>query len=217
MGKMGVFAQMPRLSSILSYYLGVGSAFMSFAIPGMGGLEALDAIKKAADETMKALGEMMGCMQQLVAAGFPLMFAGGAEAPFDTLGDWLRGTRGLMIDMYRRPEKVLAVCGKLLPMMMEPAVMACKMSGDPRVFIPLHKGQEGFMSLEQFRKCYWPTLRQLLMAFSDAGLNPITLAKGTTLHVSTSSKTSPQGRSSIGSSMSTWLKRKRLYRKRSAS
>jgi uroporphyrinogen-III decarboxylase len=83
-----------------------------------------------------------------------------------------------MLDMYRRPEKVQAACEKLLPIMLEPAVAAAKMSGNPRVFIPLHKGPEGFMSLEQFKKFYWPTLRELLVALVNEGLNPMVLVEG---------------------------------------
>ena len=71
------------------------------------------------------------------------------QAPFDTLGDFFRGTKGLMLDMYRRPDKVIKACEKLLPIMFETAINATRMSGNPRVFIPIHKGLDGFMSGER--------------------------------------------------------------------
>ena len=80
--------------------------------------------------------------------------------------------------MYRKPEKLAAACEKLLPVMLETAVPAAKLSGNPRVLIPLHKGSDNFMSLDQFKKFYWPTLRELLIALINEGLNPVLLVEG---------------------------------------
>jgi hypothetical protein len=176
-GKLGVFGEMAPLREIISYYLGAQMGFLPFATPP--GLEALDAMKRAAEESMKNVGAMMAYMQKVVAAGFPIMFAGGTQAPFDTLGDFFRGTKGLMLDMFRRPDKVIAATEKLLPWMLSMGVSGAKRSGNPRVFIPLHKGQEGFMNIGQFKKFYWPTFRELLIGLVKEGLNPFVLAEGT--------------------------------------
>jgi uroporphyrinogen-III decarboxylase len=77
-----------------------------------------------------------------------------------------------MLDMYRRPELVIKTCEKLLPMIVEAAVNSVKRSGIPRIFIPLHKGLDGFMSPDQFNRFYWPTLRELLVALINEGANP---------------------------------------------
>ncbi len=103
---------------------------------------------------------------------------GFTQAPFDTLGDFFRGTKGLMLDMYRTPDKVVKACEKLLPFMIEIALGATKVSGNPRVFIPLHKGLDGFMSLEQFKRFYWPTLRELMVALINEGCNPCPFWEG---------------------------------------
>ena len=100
------------------------------------------------------------------------------QAPFDTLGDFFRGTRGLMLDMYRRPDKVIKACEKLLPIMFEMAINATRASGNPRVFIPLHKGLDGFMSEGQFKKFFWPTLRDLMVALINEGCNPFPFWEG---------------------------------------
>ena len=107
-----------------------------------------------------------------------MFFASGTEAPFDALGDFFRGTKGVVLDMYRRPEKVMAACEKLLPIMLESAIPAAKASGNPRVFIPLHKGSDNFMSLDQYQRFYWPTLRELLLALVKEGLTPVVLVEG---------------------------------------
>jgi len=48
----------------------------------------------------------------------------------------------------------------------------------PLVFIPLHKGADGFMSDEQFKTFYWPTLRKLLLGLIDEGMIPFLFAEG---------------------------------------
>jgi uroporphyrinogen-III decarboxylase len=142
------------------------------------GVEALEALRKAGEESARSLGALQSFIRRLAEAGFPMFFASGTQAPFDTLGDYFRGTRGILLDMYRQPAKLTAACDKLLPIMLETAVPAAKMSGNPRVLIPLHKGSDNFMSLEQFRRFYWPTLRELLLALVNEGLTPVLLVEG---------------------------------------
>jgi uroporphyrinogen-III decarboxylase len=83
-----------------------------------------------------------------------------------------------MLDMYRRPDTVIKACEKLLPYMFDLAVGPAKASGNPRVFIPLHKGLDGFMSLDQFKKFFWPTLRELMVALINEGLVPVPFWEG---------------------------------------
>ncbi len=176
LGKMAVFNQLPPIRTLISYFFGLTSGFIPLATPQ--GMEALAAMRKAGEESVKALGALQKFVGRLAEAGFPMMFASGTQAPFDTLGDYFRGTKGILLDMYQRPEKLAAACDKLLPIMLETAVPAAKASGNPRVFIPLHKGSDNFMSLEQFKTFYWPTLRELLVALVAEGLNPVVLVEG---------------------------------------
>ena len=83
-----------------------------------------------------------------------------------------------MLDMYRRPEKIDKACETLLPLMIESGVSGFKGTGNPRIFIPLHKGLDGFMSLEQFKRFFWPTLRALMMGLIDEGLIPCPFFEG---------------------------------------
>jgi len=96
---------------------------------------------------------------------------GGTHAPFDTIGDFLRGTRGIMLDIRRNPDKLLQAMEKLVPIHIEIGLRA-KQSGNPVVSIPLHKGAEGFMSAEQYKIFYWPTLRKVIMGLINEGLVP---------------------------------------------
>jgi uroporphyrinogen-III decarboxylase len=176
-GRLGVFGRMAPLREIISHYMGADTGFLPFATPA--GLEALEALKRAGEESMKSFRILVEYAGRMMGAGFPILFGTATQTPFDTLGDFFRGTRGLMLDMYRRPETVIAACQKLLPRMLEMGVRGAKLSNNPRVFIPLHKGQEGFMNMEQFKRFYWPTFRELLTGLVNEGLNPVVLAEGT--------------------------------------
>jgi uroporphyrinogen-III decarboxylase len=83
-----------------------------------------------------------------------------------------------MLDMYRLPDKLHQAMDKLIPYILRGAFGPAKGSGIPRIFIPLHKGLDGFMSLEQFRTFYWPSLRKLIIALIDGGLTPNVLWEG---------------------------------------
>ena len=47
------------------------------------------------------------------------------------LGDTLRGTKGVMLDMYRRPDTLLKACEKLLPLAVENGVNSAEKNGRP--------------------------------------------------------------------------------------
>jgi uroporphyrinogen-III decarboxylase len=44
--------------------------------------------------------------------------------------------------------------------------------------MPLHKGADGFMSDEQFRTFYWPTLKKVIVGLVNEGLVPYLFAEG---------------------------------------
>ena len=171
---MKPFSAMPPLHSLIGG-LTTGYGFTPFALPG--GEEAFEAMVKAGRETLKWFQALGGYSMKLREAGFPLAWAAATFAPFDMIGDTLRGTKGIMFDMYRRPEKLIAACEKMVPMKIGEAVAAARMSGNPRVFIPTHKGGEGFMSEEQFKKFYWPTFRDSLNRPCQRGTHPLCFSR----------------------------------------
>jgi hypothetical protein len=174
-GKLNALASLAPMRQAIGFFA-PQSSFLAFGLPGAR--EALEALLKAGEEAIKGLKAMMGAMEKLKEVGFPPSFLSGTQAPFDFIGDFLRGRKGSMLDMYRRPGKLLAACEKLLPMAVETGVTGARMSGNPRVFIALHGCIEGFMSPGQFKKFYWPTFRELLVALVGAGLFPIVLVEG---------------------------------------
>jgi len=116
--------------------------------------------------------------REAIAAGYPSFMGGQSHAPFDILGDTLRGTKGIVMDMYRQPDKLLEAMERLTPMNIEIGVQMADVSGRPVVFFALHKGDDTFMSNRQFEKFYWPTLRKVIMGLISEGCVPMLFAEG---------------------------------------
>lgn len=149
---------------------------LTFGMPDVQ--QALQKLMDAGNEAMKWFQSMMALGGQLRALGCVDCAGGASKAPYDVLGDTLRGTKGLLMDLYRRPDEVIEACESLVPAMIEMGVSGVNMSGVPGVFIPLHKGADGFMSDEQFKKFYWPTLKAVMLGLAEEGCVPIAFAEG---------------------------------------
>ncbi len=140
--------------------------------------KAYETLFEAGQEAVKwamAVGEMS---QIGLAAGYPNIWGGMSQAPFDMVGDFLRGTRGIMMDMFQRPDKLQEAMAKLTPVAISGAVSSADASGCPIIFIPLHKGTGGFMSNKQYEEFYWPTFKEVMMGLIDEGLVPMPFAEG---------------------------------------
>jgi hypothetical protein len=140
--------------------------------------KALTALTQAGEETLTflaAAGEVGG---KVMGKGFPAFSGGFTKAPFDVIGDSLRGTRGVMLDMFRCPDELKEACERLTPIMVKYGVNSCRAFGHIMPFIPLHKGADGFLSDEQFQTFYWPTLRKLIIGLVNEGLVPQLFAEG---------------------------------------
>ncbi len=100
------------------------------------------------------------------------------HAPFDTVADMLRGIHGTMMDMYRQPEKLLAMMEKILRLELREVAKIKKTGGFAAVEITLHLGADGFMSAKQFETFYWPGLKKLMLALIAEGITPCPFLEG---------------------------------------
>jgi len=154
----------------------VPSAVIPFGTETMK--SAFTALNQAGEETLRwraKVGEFGG---RIMANGFPSFNGGGTKAPFDVVGDSLRGTKGIMLDMFKCPDELKEACERLTPIMVKSGVAACRANGHIMPFIPLHKGADGFLSDEMFRTFYWPTLRKLIIGLVNEGMVPLLFAEG---------------------------------------
>jgi uroporphyrinogen-III decarboxylase len=115
----------------------------------------------------------------IAAEGFPGMGLNIVKTPFDYLGDTLRGTKGILTDMYRRPKELLAACERYVPVLTKAIINASDRGGAPCAMYVLHKGADGFMSDAQFKKFYWPTWKQVMMSLYEEGITSYLFIEGT--------------------------------------
>jgi len=115
---------------------------------------------------------------EMMNLGFPLPFGSVTFPAFDWISDALRSLRGSSLDMFRVPDKLLAAIDMFIPLTIGGCVMMAKQTGNNGVFIPMHRGADGFMSEKQFAKFYWPCLKGLFLGLIEAGLTPIPLLEG---------------------------------------
>lgn len=143
--------------------------------------EVRDTFKKliAAGEVMEQWQkEIMVVGKEAMEAGFPAGRGGMGIAPFDIIGDFLRGTQGIAIDMFRQPEKLLACIDIIYEQIVPRMINQINASGGFAVMFPLHRGDDTFMSRKQFEKFYWPTLKKYIDALIDEGIQVSLFAEG---------------------------------------
>jgi hypothetical protein len=154
----------------------MGPSIIPFGLPPVQ--DALQKMMKAGEEGLRWAEALGRSDATLMGGGFPNGAGSFAKAPFDILGDTLRGTRAIMMDIYRQPEKLLLAMERIVPLMIRMGVGTATVNHNPIVFIPLHKGADGFMSDQQFHKFYWPTLRKVILGLIDEGTVPFLFAEG---------------------------------------
>jgi uroporphyrinogen-III decarboxylase len=172
-GSLKPFSWLPPLAGIGIYLPGTAQMFLQPAVQ-----HALSALNQAAMESARWGMAAGAFLNEMASLGFPLLIGSAALAPFDVISDFFRGMRGSMLDMFRCPNKLLAAMERVLPMSIDSAIALAKMSGNPGVFIALHRGGDAFMSKSQFERFYWPGVEQLILALVDADLVPCLFIEG---------------------------------------
>lgn len=155
----------------------VSASMIPFGLPEMqqsleklmeAGKEAMAWVQAASETDARIMGSL----------GLPPFAGGITKAPFDMIGDTLRGTRHVMLDMFRRPQKLMETLERLVPPAIAWGVRTVDATGVPVVVIPLHKGADGFMSRDGFKKFYWPTLKAVILGLIAEGIVPCLFVEG---------------------------------------
>ena len=170
------FANLPPLSMLGGF--GGAGALAAFAAPDVhAGFQAFARAQEIDMEWRKAIIAIADRGRKM---GFPNFFRFdiGGGAPLDALGAGLRGTKGTIMDMFQRPDRLLSQMDKMADLSVRMAAMMQDRTGTPVVFIPLHRGADGFMSETQFKTFYWPFLKRVVEGYIDEGLVPLLFAEG---------------------------------------
>ena len=152
--------------------------------------KALEALMEVGGEAIKFNAALLKYVKEMVGLGYPPRYIASCSQPFDFIGDYMRGTTGRMLDMYRHPDKLKEATEKVSPMILEQVLAQAKgrlkwlkeLMPEGRhlkhVGMHLHGGAGGFMSNKQFKEFYWPSLRALLIGIIDAGFTPYMFSEG---------------------------------------
>jgi hypothetical protein len=178
----------PRFCSNLSGLSSLPVVTEFFELPNLTGFvtpfglpdvqNALKKLMEAGDlalNWMQTVGQFMG---RATSEGHPSSSGGMTKAPFDILSDTLRSMKSAMLDMRRNGEAIIEACERLTPLAAKMGIDSINRSGNPLVFMPLHKGADGFMSQAQFEKFYWPSLKRVMELIIEAGGVPVPFAEG---------------------------------------
>ena len=173
----GAFKPMQQVSPLTDIFEIVKADMLFLANPDVQAmLQKLLDSGKLLKRYMQANIELR---DQLLANGYAAApMAGFAKAPFDTVGDTLRGTKGIMRDIYRQPDKLLKAVDLLADITINNVLSSPGACDGLTVTYPLHKGADGWMSQKQFETFYWPSLKKTMEAFIQEGLIITLFAEG---------------------------------------
>ncbi len=167
-------AMLPNFSSL--FYTKMIRATTAFANPKM--MEGFEKIAEAGREMLKMMVGAIAFNQEMAELGYPQSIGGSGAAPFDHFADYMRGSKGAMLDMFRHPDKLLEAMDRAAYFIAADTIETTKNNPCKQVFIPLHWGLDGFMSLDQFNTFYWPQLRKVILMLIEADLTPCVLWEG---------------------------------------
>ena len=174
-GAAEAFNKLPPISSLGSPFGG-----MQFA-EAMADTDVATAIEKF-QKAGRLLKELRPKMKNFYAEaeklGFPCPTGPGGGVPFDGVSDYLRGMQGAMIDMYRNPDNLTRVLEERLQSTLAMLDSMPKFTKPTRGFMALHRGSDGFMSLKQFEKFYWPYFKAVLLKMIEKGITPFPFLEG---------------------------------------
>ncbi len=170
--------KLPRLAARGFSYQSAFALAQAFTDPDV--TETIDRLREIGTLMNNWQAKMKAFNEEVDKLGYPTFNPGTAQAPFDSVSDFLRGMQGTMKDMFRQPDKLLAACDMILKERVTSGLPSVQGSdASPHLlFMGLHRGSDGFMSLKQFEKFYWPGLKAVIQAVIDAGLTPLIFCEG---------------------------------------
>jgi uroporphyrinogen-III decarboxylase len=169
------FALLPKLSDI-GGGMGAQGLALIFADPKVS--KAVNTLQKAGREFRKWQPKIKKFNQMIADMGFAPYFQGAAMPPFDVLSHSMRGMSGTMMDMFRQPKKIEEMCEFILKNTLERPNPVPSENGYSRIFMTNTRGDDTFMSMEQFKRFYWPTFYKLVMGLVKKGLTPCIFFEG---------------------------------------
>jgi hypothetical protein len=157
--------------------------------PRMVDLLATRGVARLAGETRvmveltRFLSTAVGIMSEMEGHGIYNFLGAFAFPPFDIMSLVFRTLPSLTRDLMRKQtrEYVVELCERMNPWLIQLYLAIAKMTGLPGVFFPSERAFS--LSPKQFEQYYWPTLKQMIVAFVKAGLIPFLEWEADTTHL----------------------------------
>jgi uroporphyrinogen-III decarboxylase len=139
------------------------------------------AMKKAGEEQKKwneAIGDFN---QEMASLGFPQdpfwRRQGGVQPPFSGFSNSFRGFRGVVIDMFRQPDKLKAALEKFLEFRISRAKPAVHQDNKPAIggAAEAHRVSDDILSIKQFEEFVWPNWKRAIQTTFDLGYDVIAM------------------------------------------
>ena len=161
-------AKLPPLQNLGSNIAMTSSLFASDEF-----IQMARAMKKAGEAAKKWENEMGRMDMEMASLGFPeapLSF-GGVQPPFSSFSNNFRTFRGVVLDMFRRPEKLKAALEKMVEYRIATAAPAVKIEGKLAVggAGEPHRVSDEFLSPKQFEEFVWPYWKKAINATLNLG------------------------------------------------
>ena len=141
-------------------------------------LKMYDTLKECASEIAAYRKYKGDLVKEIEAMGFPFLSGGGSATAFDMLGDYMRGTFGMMPDLMEQPENVKRTLSRFVKYHIEHSLTISKATGSKFAWVMLHKGFDNFIGDNTYREFYWPYLQEWINAMVDNGITPIVFCEG---------------------------------------
>ena len=128
-------------------------------------IETLWQLNDFCTEHRRRIAELNAEIEQM---GYPSFMGGMAGVPFDAYSDFLRGTLLSLSDLYTNPEYIERYIDEEIEKTLDMIRSTKGQNEGKHVFMALHKGMDGFMSDEHYRKYYWKHLQQIILAIIES-------------------------------------------------
>ncbi len=176
MGGLASWKDLPPFTDLLELPF-IPWGMIPFGLPHIQ--ETLKKLMEAGKISLEWAGKVaeidMASIQNL---GLPKYQGGFSKAPFDVIADTMRGSRAMMLDLFRKKKEIMEACERNIPFMTKMPYGAYAWGSAPTVFFPLHKGADPFMSPKTFKEMYWPSFKAVMLNLINDGMIPFLFVEG---------------------------------------
>jgi hypothetical protein len=169
-------SQFPPLSEMGGGTMGAGALANVFGDAGVW--KMVNTLRAAGREMKKWQPKIKKFNKMIRDFGYPEYFQGAAMPPYDVIANMYRGMTGMMLDIFRQPEKIEQLADFLLKRTLAKPNPEPSENGYYRIFMTNTRGDDSFMSGAQFKRFYWPTFYKLVMGLIKKGLTPCIFFEG---------------------------------------